>query len=99
MQRTMLLAVAVVVCYGNVEGAEKEKKKDGGKVVTTDSGLKYEDLKVGTGTEAKKGTKVIVHYTGWLAKNGKKFDSSHDRKEPFDFKLGAGEVIKGWDEG
>ena len=68
------------------------------KVVTTDSGLKYIDLKVGTGEKAKKGDTVEVHYTGWL-KNGKKFDSSVDRGEPFEFKLGAGRVIKGWDEG
>ena len=69
-----------------------------GKVVTTDSGLKYQDLKEGTGDPAKKGDTVEVHYTGWL-KNGTKFDSSLDRKEPFSFKLGAGMVIKGWDEG
>jgi len=68
------------------------------KVITTDSGLKYSDLKVGTGDTAKKGDTVEVHYTGWL-KNGKKFDSSVDRKKPFEFKLGAGRVIKGWDEG
>jgi len=73
---------------------KKEKKK----VVTTKSGLKYEDLKEGTGAEAKKGDTVEVHYTGWLT-NGKKFDSSLDRNEPFSFKLGAGMVIKGWDEG
>ncbi|MGL4550205.1 MAG: FKBP-type peptidyl-prolyl cis-trans isomerase [Gemmataceae bacterium] len=68
-------------------------------MVTTDSGLKYEDLKAGDGAEAVKGKSVQVHYTGWLAKDGKKFDSSLDRKEPFEFSLGAGEVIKGWDEG
>ena len=66
------------------------------------SGLKYTDEKVGTGAEAKRGDKVTVHYTGWLYNNGqkgKKFDSSVDRAEPFDFTLGAGEVIRGWDEG
>ncbi len=68
------------------------------KVVTTESGLKYEDLKEGTGAEATAGNMVEVHYTGWL-KDGKKFDSSVDRKKPFGFKLGAGQVIKGWDEG
>ena len=66
---------------------------------STESGLKYQDLKAGTGTEAKKGDTVEVHYTGWLAKDNKKFDSSLDRREPFEFKLGAGKVIKGWDEG
>jgi FKBP-type peptidyl-prolyl cis-trans isomerase len=67
-------------------------------VVTTSSGLKYEDQKEGLGDVAKKGDTVSVHYTGWL-KDGKKFDSSKDRGQPFEFKLGAGRVIKGWDEG
>jgi FKBP-type peptidyl-prolyl cis-trans isomerase FkpA len=66
--------------------------------VTTPSGLKYDDLVVGTGPEAKAGQSVTVHYTGWLT-DGKKFDSSKDRKDPFVFSLGAGRVIKGWDEG
>ncbi len=66
--------------------------------VTTPSGLKYDDLKVGTGPEAKAGQAVSVHYTGWLT-DGKKFDSSKDRGQPFQFALGAGQVIKGWDEG
>jgi FKBP-type peptidyl-prolyl cis-trans isomerase FkpA len=72
------------------------------KVVTTASGLKYEDVKVGTGAEAKAGQNVSVHYTGWLwvdGKRGNKFDSSKDRGEPFKFPLGGGRVIKGWDEG
>ncbi|HQY59655.1 MAG: FKBP-type peptidyl-prolyl cis-trans isomerase [Nitrospira sp.] len=66
--------------------------------ITTDSGLKYVDLVAGTGREATAGNQVSVHYTGWLT-NGTKFDSSVDRKEPFSFPLGAGRVIKGWDEG
>jgi len=68
------------------------------KVITTKSGLKYVELKEGTGDEAKAGQTVEVHYTGWL-KDGTKFDSSKDRNKPFEFKLGAGKVIKGWDEG
>jgi peptidylprolyl isomerase len=64
----------------------------------TPDGLEYWDIKVGTGPTAEKGQTVKVHYTGWLT-NGKKFDSSVDRGEPFEFKLGAGDVIKGWDEG
>ena len=69
---------------------------------TTASGLQFEDTVVGTGAEAKPGRNVTVHYTGWLYENGEqgaKFDSSKDRDEPFIFSLGAGMVIKGWDEG
>ncbi|CAM2143313.1 FK506-binding protein [Pararobbsia alpina] len=66
--------------------------------ITTDSGLKYEDLTEGDGPEATKGAMVSVHYTGWLT-DGQKFDSSKDRNEPFSFPLGAGHVIRGWDEG
>lgn len=68
------------------------------KTVTTRSGLKYTDLVIGSGSIPKSGNTVIVHYTGWLT-SGKKFDSSVDRKEPFSFVLGRGQVIKGWDEG
>jgi FKBP-type peptidyl-prolyl cis-trans isomerase FkpA len=60
--------------------------------------LKIEELTVGTGTEAKKGQLAVVHYTGWLT-DGTKFDSSKDRNDPFSFALGAGSVIRGWDEG
>src|SRR6187200_1797109 len=60
--------------------------------------LQIENLKVGDGSEAKAGQKVRVHYTGWLT-NGKKFDSSLDRGQPFEFTLGAGQVIQGWDQG
>ena len=69
-----------------------------GKEITTSSGLQYIDQKVGAGATAQAGQTVIVHYTGWL-ENGKKFDSSVDRGQPFSFPLGAGRVIKGWDEG
>jgi FKBP-type peptidyl-prolyl cis-trans isomerase len=69
-----------------------------GKPTQTVSGLEYWDIKVGTGPTAVKGQTVKVHYTGWLT-TGKKFDSSVDRGEPFTFSLGAGQVIKGWDEG
>ena len=65
---------------------------------TTESGLKYTDETVGTGESPKKGQNVTVHYTGTLT-NGKKFDSSRDRDEPFSFMIGVGQVIKGWDEG
>ena len=71
-------------------------------MITTPSGLQMDDTTVGTGAEAKAGQDVTVHYTGWLFKDGvkgAKFDSSKDRNDPFDFGLGAGRVIKGWDEG
>lgn len=71
-------------------------------MITTPSGLQYEDSVVGTGAPASKGHSVTVHYTGWLYNNGEqgaKFDSSKDRNDPFVFSLGAGMVIRGWDEG
>jgi FKBP-type peptidyl-prolyl cis-trans isomerase len=67
-------------------------------MITTNSGLRYEELAAGTGQAAKAGDSVEVHYTGWLT-DGTKFDSSLDRGRPFAFQLGAGRVIKGWDEG
>jgi|KBSSwiStaDraftv2_1062776.scaffolds.fasta_scaffold15710_4 FKBP-type peptidyl-prolyl cis-trans isomerase len=70
----------------------------GGAPVTTASGLRIEDLVVGTGAVAENGKTVSVHYTGWLT-NQTKFDSSLDRGQPFEFVLGQGGVIKGWDEG
>jgi FKBP-type peptidyl-prolyl cis-trans isomerase len=69
------------------------------RAVALASGLRYEDLKVGSGAQAKAGCQVTTHYTGWLAKDGKKIDSSLDRRRPFVFPLGAGRVIKGWEEG
>jgi FKBP-type peptidyl-prolyl cis-trans isomerase FkpA len=74
-------------------------------MITTESGLQYEDTTVGEGADAKPGQQVKVHYTGWLhdpdAANGRgrKFDSSKDRGDPFRFALGQGMVIRGWDEG
>ena len=67
-------------------------------MTTTPSGLAYKDEKVGNGPVAQAGQMASVHYTGWLP-DGTKFDSSRDRNEPFQFPLGAGRVIKGWDEG
>ncbi len=83
---------------GDKPAGAKAEAKVGTSEITTASGLKYEILKAGTGAEAKAGQMVSVHYVGTLT-DGKKFDSSRDRGEPFQFKLGAGDVIKGWDEG
>jgi peptidylprolyl isomerase len=69
-----------------------------GKIMTTPSGLEYEDEKIGTGAQPVAGQHVSVHYVGTL-ENGTKFDSSRDRGEPFEFTIGEGQVIKGWDEG
>jgi FKBP-type peptidyl-prolyl cis-trans isomerase len=90
----VLIAAGIVFLAPPASGDDTKEKK----MVKTDSGLQYVDEKEGDGAVARKGTSVTVHYTGTL-KDGKKFDSSHDRKQPFTFQLGAGKVIKGWDEG
>ena len=96
--RAFCALAAVLVAAGLITAQDKPKDKPEEKVVTTKSGLKYVELKEGTGERAREGDTVSVHYTGWL-KDGKKFDSSVDRGEPFTVKIGAGRVIKGWDEG
>ncbi|OWY66404.1 peptidylprolyl isomerase [cyanobacterium TDX16] len=75
----------------------KVKPMSDDKAITTDSGLKYTVLQEGNGEMPKKGQTVVVHYTGTL-EDGSKFDSSRDRGQPFSFKVGTGQVIKGWDE-
>ncbi len=95
--RTLLAVALALVIVPVMRGDDKkDDKKKEEKVITTDSGLKYVDQKVGDGKEAKKGDTVVVHYTGWL-KDGKKFDSSRDRGQPAEFPLDR--VIKGWQEG
>ena len=95
-----VVAAVTLVVLTAVAAPQKEggDKKGDGKEVTTASGLKYVDLKVGEGAIAKEGSEVKVHYTGTL-ENGKKFDSSLDRGEPIALTIGAGRVIKGWEEG
>ncbi|MBN1259468.1 MAG: FKBP-type peptidyl-prolyl cis-trans isomerase [Anaerolineae bacterium] len=99
MQRWLLLLVLVGVigtltaCGGSNQSEEGEEN-----VVTTESGLQYVDLVVGEGALPKLGDTAVVHYTGWL-EDGTKFDSSVDRGVPFEFPLGMGRVIRGWDEG
>ncbi len=92
--RSSLIAIVVLTLGVGVGGSMAESNQE----VTTPSGLKYVDQTVGTGDVAVVGKNVSVHYTGWL-ENGKKFDSSVDRGQSFSFPLGAGRVIKGWDEG
>ncbi|ACK68970.1 peptidylprolyl isomerase FKBP-type [Gloeothece citriformis PCC 7424] len=77
---------------------QQETKAMEENAVTTPSGLKYIDIETGQGATPTKGQTVIVHYTGTL-EDGTKFDSSRDRNRPFSFKIGVGQVIKGWDEG
>jgi peptidylprolyl isomerase len=96
------LAAAFAVAAPVVSIHPAAAQTAGKKVMTTASGLKYTDEKVGTGASPHRGQTVVVHYTGWLYVNGekgKKFDSSVDRHEPFEFPIGEGHVIKGWDEG
>lgn len=94
LYRLTLVAMLVLTTFFGVGGSMAENNQQ----VTMPSGLKYLDQVVGTGDAAVAGKTVSVHYTGWL-ENGKKFDSSVDRGQPFSFPLGAGRVIKGWDEG
>jgi peptidylprolyl isomerase len=95
----VLLAAAIVATVSFAQAADRKSgNQEGGQVVTTESGLQYVDLVPGKGRQAELGDTATVHYTGWLA-DGTKFDSSRDRNEPFSFRVGAGQVIKGWDEG
>ena len=93
-----LLSLLGLTVFTFAEEKKMNSNEAAGQVVTTESGLQYLDLVVGTGRQAELGDTATVHYIGWLA-DGKKFDSSVDRKEPFSFRVGAGQVIKGWDEG
>jgi len=92
-----LAFIAAMVCADAPAAAQTA-----GTTVTTPSGLKITDIKVGTGAAPKTGQTCVMHYTGWLYENGakgKKFDSSVDRGQPFEFPLGMHRVIAGWDEG
>ena len=90
------LAVLGVACGSSSDSDSEVIMEE--ETITTPSGLQYRDLVVGTGEAASAGRTAVVHYTGWLL-DGTKFDSSVDRGTPFEFPLGAGRVIKGWDEG
>jgi FKBP-type peptidyl-prolyl cis-trans isomerase FkpA len=93
-----ILFALAAAASGRAQTDNSSPTKVTGKPKTTSSGLQYWDIVVGTGATAVSGKPVRVHYTGWLT-NGKKFDSSVDRGQPFAFPLGGGQVIKGWDEG
>jgi peptidylprolyl isomerase len=101
----LLIAVCALFCIsGNAQSQAKRgellkmAQANTSGVVTSPTGLKYQDEKVGNGASPRQGQTVVVHYTGWLT-DGSKFDSSVDRGTPFEFPLGQGRVIKGWDEG
>jgi FKBP-type peptidyl-prolyl cis-trans isomerase len=92
------LTTALVLGVAVLTGCGKEESVSSDTTAGETATLLIQDEVVGTGTEAKSGDTVTVHYTGWLT-DGTKFDSSVDRNEPFTFNLGAGEVIPGWDAG
>jgi FKBP-type peptidyl-prolyl cis-trans isomerase FkpA len=101
----VFLSAGALACGGSADregqastGFSASLEVDTTALTKTPSGLRYQDVTEGQGTEATADRTVSVHYTGWLP-NGEKFDSSRDRNEPFSFTLGAGQVIAGWDEG
>ena len=100
--RTRIMSAFIAFAIASIGSAIMTDSSDAQSPVTTSSGLQVIDTKPGTGAQPRSGQTVTVHYTGWLYENGakgKKFDSSVDRNEPFEFPVGAGRVIKGWDEG
>jgi FKBP-type peptidyl-prolyl cis-trans isomerase len=109
MRKNLILAISAVALLGSLAAQTAPHKsqvvpntkaptKVTGEGTKTASGLQYWDIRVGLGPLAKDGDHVKVHYTGWLT-TGKKFDSSVDARQPFDFTIGKGDVIKGWEEG
>jgi len=94
--------LAAFAMLAGLAGASPALALDESKAVTSATGLKYIDTKVGAGATPATGQTCVMHYTGWLYENGvkgKKFDSSVDRGQPFEFVIGQGQVIRGWDEG
>jgi peptidylprolyl isomerase len=102
MLRARILVVSAIALIAMLVAPSVASAQNTGTAVTTPSGLKIVDTKVGTGPSPKPGQICVMHYTGWLYENGqkgKKFDSSLDRGEPFEFPIGQHRVIAGWDEG
>jgi len=94
----LVFAVVFALNWDNIFSKNVSTGEINSDMITTSSGLQYQDITMGTGDTAKAGDNVSVHYTGWLD-DGTKFDSSVDRGQPFEFTLGIGSVIRGWDEG
>jgi peptidylprolyl isomerase len=107
MQRARFLKMMAITAAIAASGAFLPNNSvlaqtQGSQMTTTSSGLQFEDTVVGTGAAPATGQTCVMHYTGWLYQDGKKgakFDSSLDRGQPFEFPIGTGRVIKGWDEG
>jgi hypothetical protein len=99
-RQVRIIAIVIVLALAASAIAYLVVRRGGnaGAEVTTASGLKYIDIAEGSGASPRNGQTLSVHYTGTL-QNGRKFDSSHDRGKPYEFRLGSGTVIKGWDEG
>lgn len=98
-QQRLIAIISVIVIIGAFAAViYYNSTKEKSEMITTETGLQYQDLTVGTGQEAKTGDTVTVHYVGTL-EDGTKFDSSRDRNEPYQLTLGAGGVIDGWEEG
>jgi len=99
---SVVRSLALAACLAAIGPTLVLAQTSGTKPMTTASGLQVQDTVVGTGASPATGQTCVMHYTGWLYKDGQKgakFDSSHDRGKPFSFKIGVGQVIKGWDEG
>ena len=102
LHQRVSICAAIFAIVGSIIMSDPSMSQSAPKPITTSTGLQIIDTKVGTGASPRTGQTVVVHYTGWLYENGvkgKKFDSSVDRNEPFDFPIGQGRVIQGWDQG
>jgi len=97
-----LALIATILAFAGLYSSPHASAQSGGSLVTTASGLQIKDIKAGSGASPKPGQTCVMHYTGWLfvdGKKDKKFDSSVDRGQPFEFPIGQRRVIAGWDEG